>query len=320
VHVYRWDLDKTYLDTDIHSVRGMIRTALESASQKRNVPGAATLLRGLIKHDPTCRVTVLSGSPTQMRRVLARKLQLDGIRFERLILKDNLNNIRMGRFRAVRDQVGYKLPQLLRMRVEEPIQQQTETLFGDDSEADALIYALYGAAIAGRLDGAELKAVMEAAGAYPDAVQDALRSIEKLSDRAPAALEDVFIHCERGVPASTFRLLGRGITPVFSWYQAALVLACRGRLHPDVAAAVAQRVAGASPRRIAALTQDIVRRGAAGRQDVQQLFSSTPALSCHAEQVNQTLDHLGQRFNAPRCADRPRWMEFMNANEARRAR
>ena len=41
VHVYRWDLDRTYLDTDIRSVRGMVRAALEQASEKRTIPGAA---------------------------------------------------------------------------------------------------------------------------------------------------------------------------------------------------------------------------------------------------------------------------------------
>ena len=87
MHVYRWDLDKTYLETDFHSVRGLIRSALEPAEAKRNVPGSAALLRALSSR-PGSRVIFLSGSPTQLREVLERKLELDGVRFDELHLKD----------------------------------------------------------------------------------------------------------------------------------------------------------------------------------------------------------------------------------------
>ena len=43
--IFRWDLDKTYLQTDFDSVRALLRTAFEGAEAKRTVPGAATLLR-----------------------------------------------------------------------------------------------------------------------------------------------------------------------------------------------------------------------------------------------------------------------------------
>ena len=139
MHIYRWDLDRTYLDTEIDSVRGLLRTALESAGEKKVIPGADALLRSLIRHDPDAMVCILSGSPRQMRGVLREKLALDGIRVDKLTLKDNLGNIRRGRLRAVRDQLGYKLPSLLEAR-QGMDAQRTETLFGDDSEVDALVY------------------------------------------------------------------------------------------------------------------------------------------------------------------------------------
>lgn len=36
--VYVWDLDKTYLDTTIDSLSGLLNTVLEKALQKKNVP------------------------------------------------------------------------------------------------------------------------------------------------------------------------------------------------------------------------------------------------------------------------------------------
>ena len=46
-HVYRWDLDKTYLRTDFDSFRELIKTAFEKPEDKRSVPGASALLREL---------------------------------------------------------------------------------------------------------------------------------------------------------------------------------------------------------------------------------------------------------------------------------
>src|SRR5438046_2236292 len=68
-HVYRWDLDKTYLKSDFDSLRDLVRSAFEGAEQKQAVPGAAALLRELRKGEGA-RVCFISGSPRQMRRGL----------------------------------------------------------------------------------------------------------------------------------------------------------------------------------------------------------------------------------------------------------
>ena len=164
MHVYRWDLDRTYLDTEIHSVRGLLRAAMEHATDKKTVPGAAALLKALVAHDPEARIYILSGSPTQMRRVLEQKLALDGVRIDGLFLKDNLGNLRRGRLRAVRAQIGYKLPQLLEDRLGTPVGSD-EMLFGDDSETDALIYATYAGLLAGRVADDMLVKILELGGA-----------------------------------------------------------------------------------------------------------------------------------------------------------
>src|SRR4051812_30638839 len=73
-HVYRWDLDKTYLKSEFESLRDLFRSAIEGAEKKQSVPGAAALLREL-RRSGGARVCFISGSPRQMRRVLTRKLQ-----------------------------------------------------------------------------------------------------------------------------------------------------------------------------------------------------------------------------------------------------
>ena len=105
-HIARWDLDKTYLRTEFDTFRDLVRTAFERADEKRTNPGAATLLREMVRAGVA--VHILSGSPEQMRRRLEDKLRLDGITWESFTLKPNLENLLRLRFRAVKDQLGYK--------------------------------------------------------------------------------------------------------------------------------------------------------------------------------------------------------------------
>jgi hypothetical protein len=313
VHTFRWDLDKTYLVTEFGSVRALVRAALEPASAKRNVSGSAALLRALQEHDPTSRTEVISGSPTQMRRVLTEKLAMDGIRVDRLTLKDNLGNLRRGRLRAVWGQVGYKLPELLRRRGErDPA--DTETLFGDDAEVDAAVYAVYADAISGRIGPDTLRAVLEGGGAYSDDVDRALEALE----RAPRgdAVEDIFIRLDEGGPVQRFAVLGPRVTPVFSWLQAALVLWRRRRLDPEGVAAVVARCAetdGLTELGVAGLVQDAVRRGLCRAPDLEPLWSDAPTLAPLRTVVDRTLALLGEVPDPPVSAGPSDPLAFLRA-------
>lgn len=301
MHIYRWDLDRTYLDTDIHSVRGLIRTAMETAEEKRTVPGAPALLRGLVDHNPTARVAILSGSPTQMREVLQEKLALDGIRVDSLVLKDNLRNLRRGRFRAIRGQLGYKLPQLLSLRLGHPHDAQ-ETLFGDDSEVDALAYTLYADAISGRIEEPELRRIMRLGDAYQDQIDHAIRSLRRIPKND--AVEDVFIHVGRGLQLDAFDALGALVVPVFSWFQAALVLVHRGRLPSTAAEAVVRacRARGSGhPRAFVGLAQDVVRRGLCPAEVVTEVFEHNESLTAEADTLARAIELL-RDWRRPRPA------------------
>src|SRR3984957_3038286 len=172
-HIARWDLDKTYLRTEFASLRDMVKTALERPDQKITNPGASTLLREMVRAG--IRVHILSGSPEQMRRRLEDKLRLDGITWDSFTLKPNLQNVLRLRFRAVRDQLGYKLPALLQARATMSDRDthgddgpRRETLFGDDAEADAFVYSLYADVVAGNVSEEALLEICERGRVYPD--------------------------------------------------------------------------------------------------------------------------------------------------------
>jgi hypothetical protein len=233
-HIARWDLDKTYLRTEFDTVRDLVKTALERADQKRTNPGASTLLREMVRSG--IRVHILSGSPEQMRRRLEDKLRLDGITWDTFTLKPNLQNVLRLRFRAVKDQLGYKLPALLRARAalaghEEPAAATTETLFGDDAEADAYVYSLYADYVAGRVDEELLLRVLDAGRVYEDVAEEAAQAARAI-EHAPV-VERILIHLEQQTPPDDFRAYGSRVVPFYNYLQSAFVVYEDGRLGPE---------------------------------------------------------------------------------------
>jgi hypothetical protein len=232
-HIARWDLDKTYLRTEFDTLRDLVKTALERPDEKRTNPGASTLLREMVRAGT--KVHILSGSPEQMRKRLEDKLRLDGITWDTFTLKPNLSNVLRLRFRAVKDQLGYKLPALLRSRATLGDQGEKdlphESLFGDDAEADAFVYSLFADVVAGRIDERTLLDVCHKGRVYEDVAEElvsfAMR-IEKLD-----AVERIFIHLERQSPPGDFRQYGARLVPFYNYLQSAFVLFEDARVTPE---------------------------------------------------------------------------------------
>ena len=121
-----WDIDETYLATDIDSLKGMLSVPLDMAVDKRNVAGTDILLRALrrgpdtggpVRSNP---LYFVSASPPQMRRVIQKKMLLDGVEFDGITFKDQLALLRARRVAALKHHVAYKLSALLLNRVELP--------------------------------------------------------------------------------------------------------------------------------------------------------------------------------------------------------
>lgn len=258
--IYRWDLDKTYLRTEFDTLRQMVRTFTQKAHQKIAVPGASALIREL-RSQGDARVAILSGSPRQMRAVLEEKLRLDGVVFDEFTLKDNVRNVLRGRFRALKGQVGYKLPALLESRATSPVDAE-EILFGDDAEADAFIYSLYADLIAGRVDEPTLEKILDHARVYPDEKERIVEAWRRVTPADP--VRRIFIHLDRLTPPARFSRYGPRVVPIFNYFQAALVLAADGILHAPQVVKIGFEMAqgaGYSILTLANSFQDLLRRG-----------------------------------------------------------
>jgi hypothetical protein len=229
--IARWDLDKTYLRTEFDTFSDLMRTALERPDQKRAVPGASILLREL--GETGAKIHILSGSPRQMRGQLEEKLRIDRVRWDDLTLKPNLQNLLRLRFRALRDQLGYKLPILLNARVSDQVvgeggERPREVLVGDDAEADAFVYSLYADVCAGRVDAGLLARVLRAGGVYRDQRDECLRLLPRI--RRGPTVDRILIHLDRQSPPSRFDMYGSRLVPFYNYLQAAFVLCEDGRL------------------------------------------------------------------------------------------
>lgn len=262
-HHFLWDLDKTYLRTEFDTVVDLVRTFRQTAEEKTNVPGARALLKALLRsgEGQTGRsVSFISGSPNQMRKVLSRKLALDGIEPDDFVLKPTLSNVLRFRFRAIRNQVGYKLGALLNRRL--PERPASETLFGDDAEMDAFIYSLYADLLAGSVPIGKLEQVLASCRLYPSTQTKVLESASAIEPNG-SRVDRIFIHLDRRSPPARFDAYGPRVVPVFNYFQAALVLGKDAMLSSSgLVSVVGSMVAdGYTQRTLVNSAQDLVRRG-----------------------------------------------------------
>lgn len=229
-----WDIDKTYLDTRFSSLRGLLAIPFEWAIDKRALPGTVPLLRAL-RHgggDESALVPLyfVSGSPPQLRRVVEKKMVLDGVEPDGITFKDQWALVRARTPQAIVEQVGYKLKALLLYRKELPAGARW-LLFGDDAERDIDAFLTFGAVCAG-LRGPALAERLRALGAWPPDIDE----VVTLADTIPVGPDPVlrvFIHEIRGHPGigspSAFSRDER-VVKAPSFLEHALVLRAMGRI------------------------------------------------------------------------------------------
>ncbi len=246
---YRWDLDKTYLRTEFESLRQMVKIPFESAADKVHLPGVPQLIRAL-RRSAEARgerpyVFFLSASPPQIGAAIREKLALDGIEYDGITFKDQLRNLMRGRFRSLREQVGYKLGELLASRLRGPAAAR-EVLFGDDWESDPLIYSLYADVIAGALRPEALSRILTSLAVERGALDRALQLAGEVVEAGSAdVVARIYINLERRTPPGRFQPFGPRLVPAFNYFQTAASLFEIGLLDaaglPEVGAALVEQ-------------------------------------------------------------------------------
>jgi hypothetical protein len=226
--VCRWDLDKTYLRSEFETIRQLLRTAFERGEDKVDVPGVVELIKVIReaadRRQQPCRILFVSASPPQIGKAIRAKLELDGVPYDGIVFKNQLQHLRPGKLRNLREHVGFKLVALLRGRLEDPPEAR-ELLFGDDWESDSLSYSLYADAVAGRLQGERLEEILRRVPSTPSSC-----ARWSASPRAPAA--PMRSNASSSTSSGGRRPPRSGcsatrVVPTFNYFQTACVLAAR---------------------------------------------------------------------------------------------
>ncbi|MCA9684857.1 MAG: hypothetical protein KC457_21920 [Myxococcales bacterium] len=180
---YIWDIDKTWLDTRFSQLKGMLKIPFEFAVDKQALPGTTALLHALRQgasgreHRPLYFITA---SPPFIRMAIERKMLIDGIEFDGISYKDQVEVFRRRHFDSLREHTAFKLSALLLLARAFPAGTRVH-LFGDDAERDAQIYCLFADIAAGRLRDDALRQTLIAMGvrtSYADAVVDLAAELE----------------------------------------------------------------------------------------------------------------------------------------------
>jgi hypothetical protein len=260
----RWDLDKTYLRSEFDTLRQLWRTARERGADKVEVPGVPEILKGLRaaadRRGRTIGVYFVSASPPQIGKAIRDKLALDGVQYDGIVFKNQLEHLRRGKLRQLREHVGFKLVALLRGRLA-AAKDSRELLFGDDWESDSLTYSLYADVLDGTLPPDRLEGLLTRLGVDPDLRPEILELVRDVA--GAGGVERIFINLERRTPPAVFRLYGTRVVPTFNYFQTALVLAAEAYLDAAEVAKVARSLVERSrytPRRLENSLADLVRR------------------------------------------------------------
>jgi hypothetical protein len=273
----RWDLDKTYLRSEFDTLRQLWRTARERGEDKVAVPGVPEVLKALrAAADRRARplgLYFVSASPPQIGKAIRDKLALDGVPYDGIVFKNQLDHIRRGKLRLLREHVGFKLGELLRGRLA-ALPGSVELLFGDDWESDPLTYSLYADVLDGTLAADRLDALLARIGVDASLRPEIGRFVREAG--GAGGVERIFINLERRTPVGLFRLYGSRIVPTFNYFQTALVLASESWVDAEDVVRVAGSLIERShytPRRLENSLADLVRRRLLGPEAADLLAS-----------------------------------------------
>lgn len=275
--VFIWDLDKTYLDTAIDSLSGLVTTILERALSKKNIPGTTLLMQSISAYRKQQKgymyfpIYFITASPPQMEERIYEKFALDNIRPFGCFYKDNLANLRPGRFWRLTKQVGYKLQALmqLRTRLNENVRQ---ICWGDDSETDAIIYNLYSDICSRRLGPHDIRMILERLNVTGEQVSTILELQADIPANDP--VEKIYINLATDTDPDYYLKFGRRTLATYNTFQVALDLYQDQRLGTEGLYNVGQDMIynyGYTPEELMKSFDEFIRRGVLGERAYQEV-------------------------------------------------
>lgn len=268
--IYVWDLDKTYLDTSIDSLSGLLSTVFEKAFAKKNVPGTPDIIRSLSRYrkkhfnEEFFPLFFVSASPPQMESKVYEKFGLDEIQPIGMFYKDNLRNLVPKKLLFLKKQIGYKVQSLLQLRTR--LSKNVKMIcFGDDSESDATIYNLFSDICARRHTETQLTNLLEDLGVSYSQIDEILRLQTLIPIHDP--VEKVYINLATDTDPEYYLKYGRRTLPTYNSFQVALDLVQDQRLSLEELGFIAEGLIEKykfTPEQLVSTFEELIRRRVLG--------------------------------------------------------
>jgi len=140
------DVDKTYLNTDFESLKGLLWIPFEVAVDKVTLPYMDIIYQGLrfgTKKSPAFTpLFFVTASPPSLFTPLRNKMGSDGVQEDGIVMKDQKELALRGDFRQIKEQFIYKLFALF-VFFNKIGGNHKVILLGDDTETDLKSYLLF---------------------------------------------------------------------------------------------------------------------------------------------------------------------------------
>ena len=221
------DVDKTYLDTDFKSIKGLLTIPFEWAEDKQTVAGMAPVLKELRFGSGNFNALIpfyfLTASPPFLIRILKKKMLIDSVQYDGIISKDWSKVIfKHKKTRWLKHQIGYKLCALLTQRIILP-KSAKEILIGDDVEVDAFIYSFYADLLSGKIKGKEIGKILSREKCDEEEISEVIKIYDKLNFKN-RAVHKIYIYMDKGENPSIFNDYGKDLIACLSPFQMAIHL------------------------------------------------------------------------------------------------
>lgn len=205
IHV--WDVDKTYLDTPFSSIRGLARIPVEFSVDKRPIKGMPEVIQelrwGSSDDYQGVPVVFITASPSWMSDILKKRMTMDGVEYDGLIMKDWIKIIFKKEFFRLKGQLGFKLISLLLLHSLFPV--ATLILYGDDMESDPEAFDMYIRIASHKLFGAALEDELDRYKVHhkdKKIIHD-LAELTLINKKRTPKQNKAFILIQKGRPVST---------------------------------------------------------------------------------------------------------------------
>ena len=227
-----WDIDKTWLDTRFSQLKGMLKIPFEFAVDKQALPGTTALLHAL-RQGPSERehrpLYFITASPPFIRKAIERKMLIDGIEFDGITYKDQVEVFRRREFGSLKEHTAFKLGALLLLAREFPAGPRVY-MFGDDAEGDPLLYCMFADVCAGRLRGERLVRAQMQLGALQHYAEEVASLAEEVDPHPLVAR--IHIHLVREPDGGRIRRYGPHVVGYPSAGAVARLLCDDGLISP----------------------------------------------------------------------------------------